>query len=221
MEIYAGKNGSALLMMLPEEFSSKVKEWGQGNISPDKLSGLPNKGYDKSPHITLATGIIDQEPEKAFELLNKKGPFNVRLGEVECFRKPEKGYDVIKIAVDSDDLKQLNEALLETVEVNNSINPFTPHITLAYVKPFSCDNLLGHSEFKGMEVPIEGYVYSDREKGGRIVKLKKGEPLKESLDYSLAEVAQFLDKKGLFIKSMSSREIAKTIIAMNVSNKTV
>ena len=74
MEKFSGKNGSAILLMLPQEFSSQLMDWGGKNISPDKLSGLPNKGYDKSPHITLASGIIDESPEKAFKLLEKQEP---------------------------------------------------------------------------------------------------------------------------------------------------
>lgn len=221
IKIESGKNGSAILLMLPQDFSSRVIEWGKDNISSNNLSGLPNKGYDKSPHITLATGIIDDAPEKAFKLLEKQGPFKVNLGPIEKFQKLDKGYDVIKINVESPTLNALNNSILGNLEVNDPVNKFNPHITLAYVKPYSCDDLLGNKEFAGMEVPIDAYVYSDREKGGRCVPLKKGEPLKESLDYSIQDIAKHLDKNTRFIRSMSSRDVARIIIAIRYSNKTL
>ena len=110
--VFAGKNGNAILLMLPKDFSSRVKEWGQGNVAPETLCGQPNKGYDKSPHITLANRIIDEEPEKAFKILEKQEPFNVALGDVDCFRRHEKGYDVIKINVESPILRELNSSIL-------------------------------------------------------------------------------------------------------------
>ena len=214
MDVAAGKGGSAILLMLPRDFSSQVVEWGQKNIPADRLSGLPNKGYDKSPHITLATGITDEEPEKAFKLLEKQEPFKVNLGDVDCFRKHEKGYDVIKINVVSPILDELNAGVLGNLEVYDPILPYSPHITLAYVKPFSCEDLIGNKAFKGMDVPVEGYVYSDREKGGKVVKFKQGGPLKESLDYSMAEVSVYLGKEGLSLGCMSSVDVAKTIMRM-------
>lgn len=221
IECFAGKNGSALLLMLPQDFSNRVLEWSSQMINPDNLSGLPNKGYDKSPHITLATGIIDEAPEKAFKLLEKQGPFTVNLGAVDKFPKLEKGYDVLKINVESPILHDLNSGILNNLEVNDPIKPFNPHITLAYVKPFSCDEILGLDHFEGMEIPIDAYVYSDRQKGGKMVRLKKGKPLKESLDYSLQDIAQFLNKKDPFIRAMSALDIARTIISIQYSNKSV
>ena len=218
--VEAGKNGSAILLMLPQDFSSRVKEWGKENIRSINLSGLPNKGYDNSPHITLATGIIDDAPEKAFKLLEKQGPFNVTLGDVDRFQKMDKGYDVIKINVESPVLQDINEQVVQSIEMHDPIRPYKPHITLAYVKPFSCDSILGNKEFSGIEIPIEGYVYSDREKGGKVVRLKKGEPLNESLDYSLQDVAKYLDKNSTFIRSMSSKDIARVVISMQNGNKT-
>jgi 2'-5' RNA ligase len=214
MEIYSSQSGSAILMMLPKDFSDKVIKWGKKHISKDKLSGLPNKGYEGSPHITLCTGIIDTEPEKAFDILQKNGPFVVTLGEVDCFRKSAKNYDVIKLDIDSEVLKKLNRQVLDTVEVNDPVATYKPHITIAYTLPHACDGLLGNDEFAGMEVPIEGFVLADREKGGKVIKFRKGEPLKESLDYGIADVASFLGGKGLVIGRMSSLDIGRTILAM-------
>jgi 2'-5' RNA ligase len=225
IETFSGKGGAAILLMLPQDFSSRLIEWGQKNIPSDKLSGISGKGYEKSPHITLATGIIDEAPEKAFKLLEKQGPFKVQLGEIDCFHKPDKGYDVLKIAVDSQVAHMLNEGILENLEINNPILPYSPHITLAYIRPHSCGDLIGSDEFKGLEVPIEAYVYSDRETGGRVVPFKQSGPLKESLDYGspteypILEIAKFLDNNDLFVKAMSARNIARTVISMRHGNK--
>jgi 2'-5' RNA ligase len=222
MDIFSGKNGSAILLMLPQDFSSRVIEWGKDNIPSDSLSKLPNKGRDNSPHITLVSGIIDEAPEKAFKLLEKQGPFKVKLGDVDCFRKHDRGYDVVKINVESSNLEQLNSDILGSLEVNDPVNPFNPHITMAYVMPFSCEGLIGNGEFNGMEVPIDGYVYSNRETGGKVVKLGQREPLKDSLDYGsktfeypIQDIASHLKKNGLFVRSMSSVDIARIIISMH------
>ena len=65
MDTPKGKGGSAILLMLPEDFSSQIIDWGQKNVDSSKLSGLPNKGYEHSPHITLVSNIIDEDPERA------------------------------------------------------------------------------------------------------------------------------------------------------------
>lgn len=213
-----GKGGPAILMMMPRDFSNQVIDWGQSNIPEHKLSGLPNKGYEKGPHISLVTNITDAAPEKALKLLEGQKPFTVKLGDVDCFRKQEKGYDVIKINVVSDILDELNANMLENLSVGDPILPYSPHITLAYVKPFSCEELIGNGAFKDMEIPIEGYVFSDREKGGHFTKFQQGEPLKESLDYG-APVLEFAKKNGLCVESMTSRDFGRVAIALKYSNK--
>lgn len=211
--------GNALILMLPTDLSAKVIDWGKTHIGEDLLSGLPNKGRENGPHITLATGINDEEPEKIFKLMESCKPMEVTLGDIDCFRKTEKGYDVIKINVESPELQKLFGVVLDNIAVDNPIIPYKPHITLAYVKPSACDGLLGNKDFSGMKVPIESYLYSDRETGGRVVPFKKGEPLKESLDYGIKEVSEYAAKNGLNIKVMSSMDIAKIILSIHSSNK--
>ncbi len=216
MIVSAGRNGSAILLMLPRDFSSRLVDWGAQKIPSNRLSGLPNKGYDKSPHITLATGIVEESPERVYELMGKEEPFSVSLGPVDCFRMDEKGYDVIKLPVQSQNLHRLNQEILGAVEMNNPVHEFSPHITIAYVKPHSCEDVLGNKDFAGMELPVEGFVYSDRHHGGRMVRLKKkqGEPLKESLDYGFGDIAEFLKRDTAFVRAMSAVDIGRTIIAM-------
>ena len=216
----AGKGGSAILMLVPQELAEQVIAWGVNNIKDECLHDVPGKGRERSPHITLATKITDEEPEKAFKLLEKCEPFEVELGPINCFRKPEKGYDVLKIDIISPALCALNKSLLDTVEVDDPIMPYRPHLTLAYIKPYSCENLVGPSPFIGKKVLVDSCVYSDREKGGKIIGLNDGQPLKESLDYGVHEIMAELRNSNMGMVCHSALDFGRAVILFKASNKT-
>ena len=222
--VAAGKNGNAILMMLPKDLVNRVIAWGKANIPDEYLFTQPNKGRELSPHITLATGIMDESPDCAMGILAEQAPFEVDLGNIGVFRKHEKGYDVIKVEVMSSVLGDLNKSLLQDVELQDPIVPYIPHITVAYVLPNSCDKLIGSEDLKGKTL-VDSYVYANRHNGGKTVKLKEQAPLKESLDYgspdvnermyAMQAVESYLLNNKLSIRAMSAVDVAKIIIAMD------
>ena len=211
--------------MLPQDFCSELMEWGKKNIGDDLLSGIKNKGREGSPHVTLATGIIDEEPGKALEILSSVAPFEIELGDVSTFDKRDKGYDVVKLEVASPVLHSLNSDILQSLEVQDPIKPYSPHATIAYVRPGACDKIVGNDSFSGKKLPIDSVVYSNRDVGGKIIHLKRP-ALKESLDYgvtakqinfSLEEIKDYIAEQNIPIKTLSAYDICRVII--QISNK--
>jgi 2'-5' RNA ligase len=210
-------NSVAILYMLPERFCSEIIDWAKSNISDDMLPGIQNKGREKSPHLTLVTDLIDEERENSIELVTSHGPFEIELGDISKFVKHDKGYDVIKIDVLSDKLNAINKELLGSFEVGDPIKPFSPHITLAYVSPYSADKLIGNDFFKGRKIPIQAFVYSDRSIGGRVFKLAEPATVEA---FPIKSIQVFAQKTGYNLNNITSFDLGNIIIEMN-SNKNI
>ena len=165
------KNSSTILFMLPKDFSSKVKTWGSSNVTDLMLPGIKHKGREKSPHVTLVTDLIAEEPDQLIQAVSNSNPFEIELGNITKFEKVSKGYDVLKIDVISSILQSLRNTLLANFEVKDPITPYHPHITIAYVRPFSCDHFLNNTSFKGLKVPLSSFVLSGPGSSGRFIDL--------------------------------------------------
>lgn len=113
-------------------------------ILDDVLTG---DGREHEPHVTVLYGLISDDPkqcevglERAGAMKPLYGPNRMVFTTIRKFAADE--HDVLYVGVHSDALKNLNRCLRETCEYENSHPDYTPHFTLAYVKPGSCDRLL-------------------------------------------------------------------------------
>lgn len=154
-------NYSCLMVNLPKELSSDIIQWGKKHIS-DKLLVDDDKksmGREDEIHITLFYGIKSADPKESFKILKKEKPFEVRLGLINLF-KDKDDYDVIKIQVESPDLERLHYDIEDKIDNANSYPTYIPHITIAYVKKDSYDNLIGESKFKGKTFKVNDITFS-------------------------------------------------------------
>ena len=153
---------------IPFRDAAKIIQWTRDNVAEESLT---EQGIEAEVHVTVLYGFDGSVTSKQVgqilaEYSKKLGRdyLSVQLGEVSFF-KGNKEYDVLKLSVDeSEDLRGLNELLLERLGSKiEQTHPFNAHLTLAYVKPGSCDDLEGVGKFKGDTHSANYLVYSTPE----------------------------------------------------------
>jgi hypothetical protein len=101
--------------------------------------------FESEPHITVLYGIKNLEDR---DNIKQKG-MSGKLGKIKKFSQEDK--DILVIEIESEDLKRKNQEIRDNIDVNITYPDYTPHLTLAYVKPNSNDDLIGNDYFVGYE----------------------------------------------------------------------
>ena len=151
-----------LMMDFPEDISKRVQKWAKDNIKDENLYKEDGHGLETKTHVTVAYGIAlktDRDDIKKFsESVNS--PVKVKLAKITKFDTNEK-FDVIKVDVESEDLHKLHEKLEKEVGLpGNTFPDYKPHLTLAYVKKGTEDDLVGKDPFAGEEFELTTFDYS-------------------------------------------------------------
>lgn len=99
-------------------------------------------GLEANPHVTIKYGLTNDDPEGVRYIARQFQPFYISLGDVSLFTNDK--FDVVKIEIEGDTLRQLNKAIagLGSVDTHPGYNP---HLTLAYVKPGTGEKYLSLS----------------------------------------------------------------------------
>jgi len=127
---------STQINMVPE-LCRLIKDF-QNNIS-DVIE------IEDEPHVTVLYGIKNLEDKDNIKQTAMSG----KLGKINKFRQEDK--DVLIVEIDSEDLKAKNKEIRDNFDVNVTYSNYIPHLTLAYVKKNSNDNLIGSDYFVGYE----------------------------------------------------------------------
>jgi 2'-5' RNA ligase len=163
---------SCLMVRLPKALSSEIVQWGEDNISDNHLAddGKNSVGREDDIHTTLFYGIKSKDPQESIEILSKVKPFKIRLGLIDVF-KDQDDYDVIKIQIESKELEKLHYEIEDKVENANTYPTYIPHVTIAYVKKGSCDNLIGNKKFKGKIIGVDKVIFSSSDGSEKYISL--------------------------------------------------
>lgn len=137
----------------------------QANINKKNLyTSKGIGGYEKNFHITLAFGDenLHQNVSQFIEASNYKNaniPFIIK--DIRKFEMNH--YDVIYIAVESNQLEMLHKALLNKSNSFTFHKRFIPHITLAYVKKGTEDKILGNHLYNGYTLYTNKILISQKD----------------------------------------------------------
>lgn len=150
------------------EDSSDFVSWSEKNIKQREL--FQPKGLEKESHVTVACGLQTSNPEDVKEIVKKQNQFNIILGKVTRFNK-NPNFDVLKIEVNSKDLFNLNKIITKIPNIKKY--DYEPHVTLAYIKKGTCENLLDNTYFEGTKIKIKNITFSDANKNKVKIELNK------------------------------------------------
>lgn len=158
---------------LPRDTAKDIINWGNKNISDDILfTDDDSQGREDDIHITLFYGIKKDDPKELRDIFSKIKPFEVRLGLINAF-KDRDDHDVIKIEAESGDLEKLHYNIRNNIDNKNDFPTYEPHITIAYVKKDSVNDLIGSEEFKGKTFIADNITFSPSEGKDIILSLAK------------------------------------------------
>ncbi len=121
----------------------------QARISTTDLAH--KNGFELQPHITVRYGFLGS-PEKLEKWLQCiAAPVMIRFGKTAVFDPSSASDDaaVVYIAVDSDDLKILHRGIDVAAQFTRDTFDYSPHLTLAYVKPSEASKYIGDASLQG------------------------------------------------------------------------
>jgi len=152
---------SCLMIDAPTEIGDRVVEWGELNIPDDVLFVGDNgdMGRELEAHVTVKFGMTEPIPTASvYNIAHTTQPFPITVGKVSLFRNEK--FDVVKCDVESDWLRHLNSQISREVPNEDRHPEYHPHLTVAYVKKGTCDQLEGMDIFEdGAEWMAYGMVW--------------------------------------------------------------
>ncbi len=141
---------------VPADQADFIFEWGRLNIPDESLqASQPDQNpRETEQHVTVKYGLTAVDvPEELRAICKNTKPFPIYIGKVSLFRQPE--HDVVKLDVESPWLRKLNAEISAALPHEDTYKGYSPHLTVAYVKKGSCDQLDGMDIFQGKESGVE------------------------------------------------------------------
>lgn len=133
--------------------------------------------FEIEPHVTVKYGLHTNNHEDVIPQLQGEKPIAAELGKTSVFKGSEKKipgtdkpvpYDVVTVEVKSPDLERLNKKLTDGSK-NTTTFPYSPHVTLAYVKSGEGEKYAGKTDFEGQKYTFDGVTFSPADKSGKQV----------------------------------------------------
>jgi 2'-5' RNA ligase len=152
-------------MDLPESLSAAIISMSAKIPDGD----LAEKGREKDPHVTVLYGIKDESPDKLREGLRGFGTVRIRLKETSHFEVKDKGFDVLKVGVQSQDIHRLRKKIEGLVDFESDYPDYQPHATIAYLKLGLGKGVSGNRSLAGLEAVFDMLTFSGR--NGEITKI--------------------------------------------------
>lgn len=160
--IEAGEHSYGCLMgIFPSKTSQQIKTFAK-NMIPESAVFVDEdtKGMETDIHVTVKYGIHTKDAKDVQKAVEGFGKFTIKLTMISKFTPDDEEYDVLKIGVESLRLRELNALVSRKLENTDKHPIYNPHVTLAYVKKGTCQDLVGSKEFNGMELTFEDLEFN-------------------------------------------------------------
>ena len=160
-------------LKVPGDIASAVRKF-QAELCPDCLDAKAG-GLEDRPHVTVLYGLENQSSGEIKKIFEDFGPITVWFGKTKAFAAAEtgKGYDVLYVEVLGREVDILH-LLVAAYLPHFSTNPmFTPHMTLAYMKPGAAAEHCGDSWFEGQKATIDKIEFADVDESFKSVRLSE------------------------------------------------
>jgi len=153
---------------LPEAAKAAMAEM-RAKIAPEDLN---EDGLEDNPHITVLYGITGtgDNLEAVKKALAEAGPGTGTLGKASLFSS-EKA-DVLKVSVTSEALGTLHDKLA-TVENEDKFPTYTPHATLAYLKPGTGKKYVDLDNAEGIEFTFDKVFFENAQDERWVISLTR------------------------------------------------
>jgi hypothetical protein len=139
---------------------------------------LAEKGRESEIHLTVKYGLHTDDWQDVEDVVRGFGPVSVTLGDTSIFAAHENesqrggaDFDVVKIDVEGDRLRQLNRLLAERLPHTDSFPEYRPHVTLAYVMPGEGQKYVGMSDLRGTDCHFTTLVFSNQDGAEKVISL--------------------------------------------------
>lgn len=158
-----------------------VPNWKKimSKIDPEDIYEVDGEfGFEKEPHVTILYGFGDDVTEQDVKekLKTNNSSVDISLDGIGTFQNDE--FDVVKIDIESPQLRQWNENLKE-LPYTETFPDFNPHMTIAYVKKGEGSKYV--KKFKTAKtISAKKLVYADKNEVKHDIKLGS---LNEDLEY--------------------------------------
>lgn len=158
----------------------------QGNPTRDVLdmaASIPDAelaadGREEQPHVTVKYGLHTDDASAVAAIVRGFGRVSLTLGKVSIFAANESQsqrggdqFDVLKIDVEGDSLRELNRLLSRSLEVTDTHPVYRPHVTIAYLKPGEGAKYAGDDRFEGLSLLCRYLEFSNRSREATVIDL--------------------------------------------------
>ncbi len=137
----------------------------QAKIDKDDLA---EDGMETEPHITVKYGLTGVTYPELVEETRSNGGGKVRLGVTSLFENPDA--DVLKVSAVSHALHALHKSL-SRLPNDDKYPEYTPHATVAYLKPGKGKKYVGLTVAEGIEFSFDQFGYRDERDRNYVIRL--------------------------------------------------
>jgi 2'-5' RNA ligase len=147
---------SSVMVNMPKDIAEKALK--VADIVDEK--DLHEQGKEDAPHVTVRYGLKTKDPDKVAELVKDHPPVEMTIGKLNHFSN--EGQDVLYHEVTSPHLTGLNSKLVSNVKSAPIGAKYTPHMTVAFLKPGKGKKYSGKgTSLTGKKVIINSIKFSD------------------------------------------------------------
>lgn len=152
---------------LPKEIQNMVIEFGKEIDDDDLYKKEADSGRETEPHITIKYALLTDLFKDIKDRLDGEKGGEFYLGKSTIFETDK--YDVVKIDVESEDLKRLHDRLNELPH-EDKYPDYHAHVTIAYLKKGRGKKYIG--KFKiDKKIKFKEIFFGDRERKDHKIKL--------------------------------------------------